>query len=330
MCIRDRYKKPSEAQAEKFNEIERKLIENVPAEMRNKPNWVAVKTWTNKDKDRLEKRLISPITGEYAESDNPATWADFATACEYARANGNTTIAYALDGKDGIACIDLDDCLEENGDMKPFTKELYDKADNMYCERSLSGKGMHFFGKTNGMDVRTFSKDGDMEFYQNTHFIAMTGDEYGGKELTSFDNPQLKSLIERKCEKRVALSGAGAGVEGLSRMSDREVVERAEKSQNGDTFKKYYEGQDLKNNHSNSDMALMNMLAFWCNGDKEQMLRIFATSGLYRADKPASYYECTVVKAIKDTVNRYQPKNNMPTNNKPFNNGSGGGNKGGK
>lgn len=324
------YKKPSEAQAEKFNEIERKLIENVPAEMRNKPNWVAVKTWTNKDKDRLEKRLISPITGEYAESDNPATWADFATACEYARANGNTTIAYALDGKDGIACIDLDDCFEENGDMKPFTKELYDKADNMYCERSLSGKGMHFFGKTNGMDVRTFSKDGDMEFYQNTHFIAMTGDEYGGKELTSFDNPQLKSLIERKCEKRVALSGAGAGVEGLSRMSDREVVERAEKSQNGDTFKKYYEGQDLKNNHSNSDMALMNMLAFWCNGDKEQMLRIFATSGLYRADKPASYYECTVVKAIKDTVNRYQPKNNMPTNNKPFNNGSGGGNKGGK
>jgi putative DNA primase/helicase len=117
-------------------------------------------------------------------------------------------------------------------------------------------------------------------------------------------------------------------VEGLSRMSDRELVEKACGSKNSVTFKDYYNGKDLKNNHSNSDMAFMNLLAFWCNGDKEQMLRIFATSGLYRPDKHPSYYECTAIKAIQDNTERFNPKKN-PVSNKPTVNSSNNG-KGGK
>ena len=89
-----------------------------------------------------------------------------------------------------------------------------------------------------------------------------------------------------------------------------------------------YDGQDIKGDHSRSDMSLMNMLAFYCNGDKEQMLRIFATSGLYRPEKSDNYYECTVIKAIRDTVTRYQPKTNTTTANKPVSGNNSG--KGGK
>ena len=71
----------------------------------------------------------------------------------------------------------------------------------------------------------------------------------------------------------------------------------------------------------------MNRLAFWCNGDKEQMLRIFATSGLFRENKSPDYYEGTAIKAIRDTTSRFQPKTQVPVNNKPIGNGSG---KGGK
>jgi len=54
------------------------------------------------------------------------------------------------------------------------------------------------------------------------------------------------------------------------------------------------------------------------------MLRIFATSGLYRSDKSADYYEGTAIKAIKDTANRFQPKEtSVPVNNKPSSNNSG-------
>ena len=322
------YSKPSEAKSEKFMAVEKKLIENVPDEMKAKPNWVIVRTKFNEDKGRLDKFLIDIHTGKMAKSDDPTTWATFDEAREYAKHNGGVALAYALDGKDGIACIDLDDCYEENGDLKPFAADLYKKCDGMYCEKSVSGKGLHFFGKTQGMDVRTFSEDGEMEFYRGAHFIAMTGDEMGGTELKSFDEPQIKSVIESKCKKRTPLDGKGVGVEGLSRMSDREVVERAEKGADGKTFKALYDGQDIKNDHSRSDMSLMNKLAFWCNGDKEQMLRIFATSGLYRPDKSDNYYECTVIKAIRDTVTRYQPKTNTPNTNKPVSGNNSG--KGGK
>lgn len=321
------YGKPSESKSARFLETEKRLIERVPEEMRNRPNWVIVRTKPNEEKGRLDKFLIDVHTGKMAKSDDPSTWATFDEAREYAKHNGGVALAYALDGKDNIACIDLDGCMTENGDFSEFANSVFNATEGMYCEKSVSGKGLHFFGKTNGMDVRTFSKDGEMEFYQKAHFIAMTGDDYGGTELKSFDEPQIKKIIESKCEKRTPLEGKGAGIEGLSRLSDREVVERAEKGADGKTFKALYDGQDIKNDHSRSDMSLMNKLAFWCNGDKEQMLRIFATSGLYRPEKSDNYYECTVIKAIRDTVSRYQPKTNTPPANKPVNNNSG---KGGK
>ena len=322
------YSKPSESKSEKFMAVEKQLIERVPDEMKNQPNWVIVRTKFNEEKGRLDKFLIDIHTGKMAKSDDPTTWATFDEAREYAKYHGGVALAYALDGKDGIACIDLDDCITENGDFSEFAHKVYNAADGMYCEKSVSGKGLHFFGKTKGMDVRTFSTDGEMEFYRGAHFIAMTGDYYGGTELKSFDEPQMKNIIESKCAKRTVLDGQGLGVEGLSRLSDREVVERAEKGKDGNTFKALYNGQDIKGDHSRSDMSLMNKLAFYCNGDKEQMLRIFATSGLYRPEKSDNYYECTVIKAIRDTATRYQPKaQNTPPAKPTSGNNSG---KGGK
>ena len=156
--------------------------------------------------------------------------------------------------------------------------------------------------------MRSFSQDGDMEFYRDSRFIAMTGDFYGSKALKSFDTPEMKALLESKFAKRAAVTNAGRGVEGLSQMNDREVYEKACSAYNGEKFKALYEGQDLKNDHSRSDMALMSSLAFWCNGDKEQMIRIFSTSGLYRREKKPSYYECTAIKAIETMRERYTPR----------------------
>jgi putative DNA primase/helicase len=322
------YQKPSETKVDKFSATEERLTRSVPQEMKERANWVIVRTRLNEEKGKVEKFLISPITSKFAEADAPQTWTDFDTACKYARENGGVALAYALDGKDQIACIDLDNCYNEEGMPTDIAKAVLGTCGQTYTERSVSGKGLHVFGKTAGMDLRTFSKDGDMEFYQKSHFIAMTGDSVSCSELASFDAPEAKKLIESKCERRVHWNGTGAGVEGLSRMSDRELVEKAGGSKNGSTFKDYYNGKDLKNNHSNSDMAFMNLLAFWCNGDKEQMLRIFATSGLYRPDKHPSYYECTAIKAIQDNTERFNPKKN-PVSNKPTVNSSNNG-KGGK
>lgn len=310
------YKRPSVKVNTSFEEREKALRTAVPDEMKARPNWVVVKTWWNADKGKYNKRPVNCNSdkGEYAESDNPETWTTFDNALKYLKEKGGTTVAYALDGKDNISCIDLDRCYDENGQPSALAKEVLSKCGKTYAEKSVSGNGLHIFGKTSGMNIRSFSKDGDLEFYQKEHFIAMTGDGAGFYRLESFDTPEMKELLSRKCEKREEWKGVCKGVNGLSTMTDRDVVEKASNAKNGDKFKRLYAGEDLQNNHSNSDMSLMNLLAYWCNGDKEQMLRIFATSGLFRPNKSPDYYECTAIKAlrsmpVKSTYTPTIPKN---------------------
>ena len=310
------YKRPSVEANTSFDEKEKALRAAVPDEMKARPNWVVVKTWWNAEKGKYNKRPVNCNSdkGEYAESDNPETWTTFDNALKYLKEKGGTTIAYALDGKDNVSCIDIDHCYDENGQPSALAKEVLSKCGKTYVEKSVSGNGLHIFGKTSGMDIRTFSKDGDLEFYQKEHFIAMTGDASGYSRLESFDTPEMKELLSRKCEKREEWKGVCKGVNGLSTMTDRDVVEKASNAKNGDKFKRLYAGEDLQNNHSNSDMSLMNLLAYWCNGDKEQMLRIFATSGLFRPNKSPDYYEGTAIKAlrsmpVKSTYTPTVPKN---------------------
>ena len=302
------YRCPSEEAIKKFEKVEKNLRENLPDEMRNKPNWVVVRTRENKETGRLDKFLIDVHTGKFAESDNPETWTDFDTARKYAKEHGGVALAYALDGSDGIACIDLDHCIGESGKRSALADEVLSKCGKTYAEYSVSGKGIHVFGRTKGADLRSFSKDGDMEYYQDSHFITMTGDGANCATLVSFDTPEMKSLLERKLERRTEWKNVGRGEAGLSQMNDRELLEKAFSAKNGDTVKRLYNGEDLRHNHSNSDMSLMNYLAFYSGGNVEQMTRIFATSGLYRPDKPASYYEHTAIKAAKDTPHYTPPK----------------------
>ena len=302
------YRRPSEEAKKKFEEIETNLRSSLPDEMRGKPNWVVVRTRENNDTGRLDKFLIDVHTGKFAESDNPKTWTDFDSACKYAKEHGGVALAYALDGKDGIACIDLDKCISDDGKRSALAEEVLAKCGKTYIEHSLSGKGLHIFGRTKGADLRSFSKDGDMEYYQGGQFIAMTGDGAGFYRLGDFDTPEMKALLERKLERRTEWKNVGKGEAGLTQMDDRELLEKAFSAKNGDTVRRLYNGEDLRHNHSNSDMSLMNYLAFYSGGDVEQMTRIFATSGLYRPEKDASYYEHTAIKAAKDTPHYTPPK----------------------
>ena len=123
-----KYRQPSEEAKKQFEKVEARLRKNVPEVMRNKPNWVIVRTRENMETGRLDKFLIDTHTGKFAESNNPETWTDFDTACKYAKENGGVALAYALDGKDNIACIDLDGCIEKNGDFSPLAKKYLTTA----------------------------------------------------------------------------------------------------------------------------------------------------------------------------------------------------------
>ena len=66
----------------------------------------------------------------------------------------------------------------------------------------------------------------------------MTGDGAGYYNLESFDTPEMKSLLERKLERRTEWKNVGKGMSGLTQMDDRELLEKAFSAKNGDTVKR--------------------------------------------------------------------------------------------
>ena len=101
------------------------------------------------------------------------------------------------------------------------------------------------------------------------------------------------------------------GVESLTRMGDRDVVERAGKTKNGEKFIQLYNGVSILGDEEKDERSLMSRIAMFCNGDKEQLLRIFKSSGQFRDEKPNSFYEQMADQSLK-FVARIKSENTTP------------------
>lgn len=306
---RTKYMRPSEYA---FKVRKENLIKNVPNEMKARPNWVAMKTIEKEGKEHLGKKLINCHTGGGAKIDDPTTWTDFNSALAYAEEMGADTVAYALTDEDSIACIDIDGCIGADGSYSKKAEETLKVVGETYCEKSISGTGLHLFGKTNRTDkLQGFSQDREMEFYRNNRFMSMTGNLIGsGIELQSFDAPNIMKYITDHFKKIPEQNEPRMQNYNPITLRDEEVLDKMFASANGKKLRALYNGENLLNNRSNSDMSFMASLAWWCNGDKDQMIRIFRNSGLFRPEKSPDYYETTANKAIKNVNGGYSGQRN--------------------
>ena len=111
------------------------------------------------------------------------------------------------------------------------------------------------------------------------------------KQSSVFLSPShvAKTLsVEKSADKPVDMSDRG--IDSLTRMDDREVVERASKTRHGTTFSALFNGFDVLGSEEKNERSLMARLAVHTS-DKEKLLRIFKASGQYRDEKPNAYYE---------------------------------------
>ena len=106
-------------------------------------------------------------------------------------------------------------------------------------------------------------------------------------------------------------------------LSDESVYAKASKSKQADKFNALWNGEipDGKS-PSEADMALAEILAFWCGGDTEQMDRLFRRSGLMRdkwdrVQSGSTYGMITLTKAVKKCSAFYSPM--MATADEDFN-----------
>lgn len=134
-----------------------------------------------------------------ADSTNPATWADFATASAAVMLDDADGMGYVFAKDDGLVFIDGDHCLGADGrPLSPFDKWLTMLPG--YCERSRSGTGLHFIVRgtlPDGCKHKKHINGGEMavELYDCNRYVALTGDLWG-EQTPLEDAPSAQAGID--------------------------------------------------------------------------------------------------------------------------------------
>ncbi len=260
-------------------------------------------------------------------------WVSFDEASDSYRAFSCNGIGFVI--PEGYAVIDLDHASED------FIREIERLVDT-YTEISPSGDGRHIIAKVNLADIP--QKDGrlDTQYYMKNsrigaevyiggltnRYMTYTGNaekrlpikECTESIITFLEKYMKKADFQNQDTKVTAFSdykAAGAAKdEQKVVLDDLDLICLARRAKNAEKFIALYDKGDVSiyGSHSEADLALCNMLAFYSQGDKDTIDRLYRDSALYR-DKweRDDYREMTIGKAVEMCKgNFYKPKPPMP------------------
>lgn len=251
-------------------------------------------------------------TRRKANVDDPTTFTAFETAVS---ATGYDGIGIRVCGR--IVGIDLDHCIED-GKLLPWAQAIVDRFGATYIEISPSGEGIRIFCLLpSGFEYDTqtyYIKKGNIEVYIPGHtnrFLTVTGNTINGADVTE-TGESLVWLLDTYM-RRPTPSTAATAIPNESYLSDDAVIAKASAAQNGEKFKRLWNG-DITGykSQSEADAALVSILAFWCSGDKAQMDRLFRQSGLMREKWDSlrgagTYGNISIEKAVARMTDYYKP-----------------------
>lgn len=144
-------------------------------------------------------------TGAKARVNDFHTWCNFKEACEGIRKHKLDGIGIIL-GKYKLLGIDIDHCIDENGELSQSAKEAIDKI-NGYTEWSPSGDGIHIICFAD-MDAETFNNKNaktGFEAYGNGRFFTLSGNVIEGKikmVKQSENQDNVNTILEKYLQRR--------------------------------------------------------------------------------------------------------------------------------
>ncbi|WP_432064149.1 DNA primase [Streptomyces sp. C10-9-1] len=154
----------------------------IPAELTRRPRWVR----------HTARKVPLTVGGAVASSTDRSTWSRYRDA---ARSSAGTGLGFVLDG-DGVAVLDLDGALDDQGQPLPWAQRILDAAPGCWVETSVSGRGLHVWGRGSlprGRRIRVGA--GVVEAYTDGRFVAVTGRTFGRAPLRLGDlGPVLGEL----------------------------------------------------------------------------------------------------------------------------------------
>ncbi|KAF1681256.1 phage/plasmid primase, P4 family [Bacillus sp. SKDU12] len=284
-------------------------FKNIPQELKNAPQWIL---WRSEERNGKKTKVPYQIDGSMAQSSNKRTWSTFATIMKFFNEQEYDGIGFMFSKDDPFIGIDIDHCVND-GVLSSFAQEIIQTI-NSYTEYSPSGEGVHIIAKgklpLRGPGTGRKNIDKGLEVYRHGRYFTFTGNsldvgpvrERSEEIKTIFD----KYLTEREEAKSVsARSQSGSD---MSNLSNKEIWERMFNSKNGKSIQDLFNGQLINDDHSSTDMALCNHLAFWTDKDASKMDSMFRESNLFRekwdqqhSADGATYGEMTIAAAIYST-----------------------------
>ncbi|MEC0543570.1 phage/plasmid primase, P4 family, partial [Bacillus glycinifermentans] len=150
-----------------------------------------------------------------------------------------------------------------------------------------------------------------LEVYRHGRYFTFTGNSLGIGAVEERTD-ELKELFEKylkdKKEESKPSKLPAASSRDMSNLSNKEIWERMFNSKNGKSIQDLFNGHLINDDHSATDMALCNHLAFWTDKDPAKMDSMFRESGLFRekwdrqhSSDGATYGDMTIAAAVYST-----------------------------
>jgi primase-polymerase (primpol)-like protein len=313
-------------------------FENIPAELRECPQWVVWRLIPDPDDIAAKPKKLpyNARTGKMASSVNHSHWSTFEVAkaayeasLQWKNTNGRQPYAgvgFVLSEDDPYLGIDLDHCYDERGFLEPWASSVMNRMAS-YTERSPSGEGLRIFIR--GSLPTDFKRKGRYEFYTSARYLTVTGDIVGEPGRGIEDRAEEFNALHAEIFPPEPLSpplpvsksstrALGSSLSGRP-LTDDEIIERISGSQSNPSDRAYWDGDLTQSggDHSKADLALMGVIAFYCNRDLVQMDRIFRRSALMRPKwdqrrGSQTYGAMTIAKSMRDRTSYYEPRTAQP------------------
>src|SRR5215204_2395749 len=276
--------------------------------MRDLRQWLC---WQFEERSgELTKVPYSPLTRRRADSTVPETWASRDEAVRARRQHDYDGIGFVFTSDDDLCGVDLDKCLDpETGEIENWAQEIIEELDS-YTEISPSGTGVHILVRARLPEGR--NRKGRFEVYDRSRYFTFTGKHLTGTPQTiERRQEELRGVVLRVFGEDSS-NGHTTPVPATepvdNGLSDGEVIQKALAASNGARFSRLWNGDTSGyGSHSEADLALCGMLAFWTGGDAARIDTLFRQSGLYRKKwERKDYRNRTITEALSGKTEFYK------------------------
>ncbi len=253
---------------------------------------------------------INPRMGDGAKAGQPNTWATFEEAVQASASYDGIGFEFH---NNGVVGVDLDRVIDpETGIADPAALEAVERL-NSYTEYSPSGTGLHIYVR--GKIPVNGRKGGAREMYQAKRYFTVTGKPFGDVRPLADRSKEIVELFAEWFPDKSAPMPQKSTSSAPIDLSDAELITKIKRSKNGALFSALWDDWETSGykSHSEADIALCNILAFWTGNDADRMDRLFRSSSLMRQkwdrrQSGSTYGAITIQNAISSTQQTYDPQ----------------------